>query len=80
MRNAKFMLTVIVTIGILSAALGFKAKTFSSHFLYTGVLHSGVCTTKILGAKFCSDPPNVAAATTPMFAGCPDICTVETSD
>jgi hypothetical protein len=81
MRKAKFMLATLGIVSALSTSLAFKARTFSTHYVYTGVKDSGVCTTKINGAILCfQGPPNVAASTTSLASNCPNAFICEVAD
>lgn len=80
MRNARVMLSILCLIAFAGVSLAFKAKNFSLHYVYTGVLNSGVCQTKVDGRFICNGTPNVAGSTTPLASGCPNICTMMTAD
>lgn len=77
MKKAKFMLAVIFIVGFLFAA---KTKPSSIHYIYTGQYRSGVCTTKVEGRVICNGPVQVAASTTPLLSGCPDVFTCVVAD
>jgi hypothetical protein len=76
-KQSYFILVIVAAIGIVMA---FKAERFSKHFIYTGKLKSGVCTTKVKGSAIMGGTPNVAASTVALKSGCPDAFTVSVSD
>lgn len=83
MKKARFLLSMIFVIMIITINFSFKATKFSTHFIYTGILGSGVCQTKTVGAAIiCSNGfiPNVAASTTALAAGCPNVFTTVVID
>lgn len=80
MKTAKSMLIILLGAGILSFVFAFKAQKFSAHFVYTGKLRSGSCTTKVKGAAIMSGTPNVAASTISVSKNCPDVFTVAIND
>ena len=81
MKKAKLSFSILVITTILAIAFAFKIDDrFSSHFIYTGKLRSGSCTTKVKGAALMSGTPNVAASTISVTKGCPDVFTVAIDD
>lgn len=80
MKKAKLMIAFITSVAFLSVIFAFKVQDFSSHFIYTGKLHSGSCTTKVKGAAIMSGTPNVAASTISVSKNCPDVFTVAIAD
>jgi hypothetical protein len=80
MNKAKLMISFLAIGAILTITFAFKAQYFSSHFIYTGKLGSGSCTTKVKGAAIMSGSPNVAASTVSVTKGCPDVFTIAIDD
>jgi len=80
MRKGKLMLSVLIIVAVLAASLAFKTTRSSNHFLYTGPLNSGVCTTRVNGAVIILGTPNCAASTVSLASGCPNACTVTEDD
>jgi hypothetical protein len=80
MSKAKFALIFVMVIGIIGLLAAFKVSRFSSHFIYTGKLNTGVCTTKVKGAAIMNGTPNAAASTIQKTKDCPNAFTVTISD
>ena len=80
MKKANLMVTLLGIIAILAIAFAFKVENSSLHFIYTGVLHSRVCTIKTLGAVIQPGTPVVAASTVPLTTNCPDEFTTITEN
>jgi len=80
MKKAKLMITFLGIIALTAITFSFKVQRFSSHYIYTGKLHSGSCTTKVKGAAIMSGAPNIAASTVSVTKGCSDVFTVAIDD
>lgn len=80
MKKARIMVIALGFVALLATSFAFRVKMFSSHFIFTGKLHSGACTTKLKGAAIMSGSPVVAASTVSITKGCPDVFTVAIND
>lgn len=76
MKKARVMLSAVAVFAVLATAFAFKAKSFETHVLYTGVKGGGVCTFKIEAATITTTVPagieKVAASTTSKTSLCLD--------
>jgi hypothetical protein len=72
MIKAKIMLFIITVAATLGIGLAFKTNTRANHFLYTGVINSGVCLTRVEGRVIARGIPNCAASTVPLSSNCPN--------
>lgn len=73
MRHAKIMLSVLSFTVIIAMSFALKINK-SIHVIYTGPLHSGVCTIKVTGRVIITGTPQCAASTIAMTSDCPDAC------
>jgi hypothetical protein len=80
MINAKIMLTTLSIVAIIALSFALKIKKRNTHILYTGPLHSGICTTRVAGNVIITGTPQCAASTTSLLSGCPDGCIMEVSN
>jgi hypothetical protein len=81
MQKAKLFLSLLGFSAVFSTLFAFNISRYASHFIYTGTLGSGVCTTKTNGAGIlCYGTPIVAASTTSLSSGCPNAYTTEIAD
>jgi len=80
MKKAKLMLSALAICAVLASAFAFKANTFSTHFIYTGALNGGVCTTQAPGRAISNGTAAVAASTQSLASGCPNAFTTVIDD
>lgn len=81
MKKAKVLLSTLCMVAAIATSFAFKASKFSSHFVYTGALGSGVCQTLVNGrAILCSGTPQVAVSTQSLASGCPNAATTIVAD
>lgn len=80
MKKAKVLLSTLCIVAAIAISFAFKASKFSTHFIYTGALNSGVCQTLTNGRAIISGTPQVAASCSPMSSGCPNEATTVVAD
>jgi hypothetical protein len=80
MKKARLMLSALAICAVLASAFAFTAEKFNVHFIYTGAKDGGACTIKTNGAAISNGTANIAASTTSLASGCPNVFTVEIAD
>lgn len=81
MKKAKVLLSTLCLVAAIATSFAFKASKYTTHFVYTGTLGSGVCQTLVNGrAIICSGTPSVAVSTQSLASGCPNAATTIIDD